>query len=527
MPPKELIANPISFLYQQALSYLVAAWSRRWYGLVTVWLVCVAGWFSVAQMPDWYTASARIYVDTQSLLRPLLRGMVVENNVFQQIDFIQRTLLSRPNMEKLARMTDLDLTATSTAGNDNLIDGLRQRISIASNGGDLFTISYKGANPAVAKSVVQSLLTLFVESNLGLSRRDMDVARQFLDEQIKGYEKQLKDAETRLADFKKENMGYLPGEDADYYSRMERERGTLASTEAQLNEAISQRQELSKQLADMPETLDSGEQGGPPSDLTERILGLEKTLDSLLLQYTDKHPDVIAVRRQIANLKKQLQDENEARAASQSGSEGGKPSMGAPNPVYQQVKLRIVELDGLIASLRSRVAQQRVAVEKLAGQAKTVPEIEAQLVSLNRDYGIIRKNYEELLSRREAAKIAEDVDTKGDKVNFRVIDPPVVPASPSGPDRPTYLTMVLLAGLGAGAVIALFLGQLRDVFSDLQSLKERYDFPVLGSVSAVLSSSQRRRRLLELACFGLVFLGLIGAYGGLMVIEVATKFPGA
>ena len=98
-------------LLQQILGYAKAAWQRRWWGVAVAWLVCVVGWTWVMMIPDRYQASARVYVDTQTLLKPLLSGLAAEPNVEQQIKLMTRQLVSRPTLEKVARMTDLDVKA--------------------------------------------------------------------------------------------------------------------------------------------------------------------------------------------------------------------------------------------------------------------------------------------------------------------------------------------------------------------------------------------------------------------------------
>ena len=98
-------------LYEQLLTYLTGTWRYRWFIMLIAWLVCIVGWGYVYQLPDKYRASARVHVDTKSMLTPLLRGLTVGANKGQQVQLVKRTLLSRPNLEKLARMTDLDLVA--------------------------------------------------------------------------------------------------------------------------------------------------------------------------------------------------------------------------------------------------------------------------------------------------------------------------------------------------------------------------------------------------------------------------------
>ena len=199
-------------IVQQIFYYVHGVWRRRWIVLLVSWFVCVAGWTFVASLPDVYESSARVYVDTSGILRPLLKGIAVEDNVDDEIFFIERTLTSRPNLEKIARMTDLDITATTPSETERLLERIKDHTTITLEGENLYFVGFNATDPRLAKNVVQSYLTLFVESNLGQSRRDSDAAGEFLDEQIKQYEAQLTTAERRLAEFKQENAGLLPGE---------------------------------------------------------------------------------------------------------------------------------------------------------------------------------------------------------------------------------------------------------------------------------------------------------------------------
>jgi len=168
----------------QILSYVPAVWRRRWLIVGCAWLVCFSGWTMVAFIPDKFESSAKVYIDTQSLLAPLLQGIAVETNPLAEIQVMQRTLKSRPNLEKVARMTDLDLAVKTAEEQERLISGLQSDISISSDrrGPGLFSIAYEHHDPPVAQKVVQALLTIFVEGNLGASRKEMDAARQFIDE---------------------------------------------------------------------------------------------------------------------------------------------------------------------------------------------------------------------------------------------------------------------------------------------------------------------------------------------------------
>src|SRR5579863_5580674 len=192
---------------------------RRWYAVIVAWLVCLAGWTFVMRLPNEYEAKARVYVDTDSVLRPLLNGIAIDSNILSQVDLMQRTLLSAPNLQKVSHAADLDLAARTPADTQGLVESLRRAITVSGEGRNLFSLSYVGDSRQTALKVVQSLLQVFVESNLGSSRQDMASSRAFLDAQLRDYGRQLDEAEQRLADFKTKNIGYLPG-DENYGSKL-------------------------------------------------------------------------------------------------------------------------------------------------------------------------------------------------------------------------------------------------------------------------------------------------------------------
>jgi polysaccharide chain length determinant protein (PEP-CTERM system associated) len=518
--------------FVQIFSYIGGVWHRRWHMLAVAWIVCGAGWTAVASLPDRYESSARIYVDMDTMLGPLMKGIAVEMNLFQQIDIMRRTLLSRPNIEKVILMTDLDLSVKNDEDRERLIDDMSAKIGIKQQGRNLFQISYEDVERGLTKRVVQAVMQIFVEGNLGASRKDMETTRRFLEGQIRSYERQLVEAESRLAKFKRQNMGLLPGE-GNYYQSFQEMRRKQAETEAQINESMMIRDELRAQLKDVPKFLEVakdtaglkvGSGGGPESDLQIRILELQQVKDSLLTRYTEKHPDVKTANRQLAVLQKQLEAEMEVGAGP--GAEEDNPGTAAPgktmvsNPVYEQIKLQLVQQEGVIAALKNRGEQAKKAVEKWAGMANLVPQVEAQLVQLNRDYEIVKKGYEQLRQRQESAKMASDLETKAQNVQFRIVDPPKLPVKPSGPNRPLMFGMVLLVGLGAGIAFAFILSQVNTTFSSIQRLRATFTLPVLGRISAIVSAREKRRRARELFGFSLVSLALLIACGGLIGIEI-------
>src|SRR5215472_14594272 len=171
-------------IQSQAAPFVQAMWRYRWLAVGTAWLVCTAGWIGVGFVPTKYESSARVYLNADPLLTPLLRGLAADTDPSRQLDFMQRTLLSRPNLEQLVRLTDLDIGIATPEEKEALFKRLAADISVAPVTLNLLTLSYRDRDPVTAKNVVQSLLTIFAEKVAGSSRAEMDNPQRFLDSEI-------------------------------------------------------------------------------------------------------------------------------------------------------------------------------------------------------------------------------------------------------------------------------------------------------------------------------------------------------
>lgn len=508
-------------LLQQLFGYAKAAWHRRWWGVATAWLVCVVGWTWVMMIPDRYQASARVYVDTQTLLKPLLSGLAAEPNVEQQIKLMTRQLVSRPTLEKVARMTDQDVKAKTSEQTERMLNDLASKISIADAGREnLYTISYQDANGELAKKVVQSLLTIFVESSLGKTRQDISSSQRFIEEQLQQYQQKLTDAENALKEFKQKHIGMMPGQGGDYYAKLAEVSTQLRQAQLDQQEAINRRDQLKRQLSDEePELTAAAAAGATNSEIDDRIQALQKQMDQMRLQYTDLHPDVQATKRLIEKLEAEKKADLAKHKADPSGSR-------IQNPVYQQLTLSIAEADANVSSLRARVAEYQRRYAELRNASNMIPQVEQEYTQLMRDYDVYRQNYDALLKRRESVTMSGEVESKTDTVDFRVIDPPFVPSQPAWPNRPLLLSLVTLGGLGAGIAVAFLLSQLRRTVTDRRVLRELTGLPLLGAVSRVETDETRRRKRKGLLTYLAALGSLIAAYGAVMVLQLLVSRAG-
>jgi protein tyrosine kinase modulator len=485
-------------IYDQLILLANASWRRRWSALCVAWIVCLIGWTFVISRPETYTSSTRIFLDTATFLKPLLQGLAIERDVTTELEVMRQTLTTRANLEKVARLTDLDVLATSPAQMERLLEGLRSRTTVETDGRFLLTIKYVDTDPARARDVVEAISRTFIENNLGSTREEIESAQAFLDRQIDLYERELAAAEQRLVKFKEERLSKLP-EKENYQFRMEELRNQLEEAQANLKRARTRQAQLRQQVNEAPVSAD-----------TLQIAQAEQELAKLLSVYTEKHPEVIAARRQLDYLR------------SKPPSQLPMPSTGgASDPRREQASLKISlgEAEADVAAYSDQVTRLRDRLSRFEEGAAQIPEAEAELAELTRDYDVLKIKHADLLARREQAKISRDREEGTRRVDYEVVDPPTVPAIPNGPSRAILISVVLVLAVGAGIGAAFLLSQARPTFSDPLRLRQAFGLAVLGTVSLVQSAREHSWQVAKLSSFALCTLLLLGAYGAVLGAE--------
>lgn len=521
-------------LAEQLLSHLKAIWPYRWYAVVVAWVIALGGWTVVYKMPERYEADARVYVDTKTVLRPLLSGLVVQPDLDQMVAIMSQSLMSRPNLEKLIRMTHLDVGLNTDDDRARLIARLTKDITIKSAGKEnIYTISSVAKDPQLAMRIVESLLSLFVEGSLVDKRTDSDSARRFIDEQLTTYREKLETAENAITEFKRRNPGLTPGESTGYYARLVEAKTALSRSALELKEAENSRDSVKKQLAtesespiaSLPSDKVVGEGAKPESEIEARIRTLGQKLDGLRTSYTEQHPDILAIRRIIDQLKEQKEAEDKLKEQKEAEANLGGPltrAVRARDPVYQQLTVSLTTAEANIAALRTRVAEYNQRYAELQAAANAMPRVEAEYTQLTRDYEVNKTRYDELLKRRESAQISGDMEASPAALGFRVIDPPRVPNTPKAPSRPLLMSLVLLVALGGGLGAAHLVSQIKPAINDERKLREVSGLPVLGTVVMVWTDVQKVRRRRGLAALLISIASLLSAYAGIMAALLLT-----
>lgn len=482
--------------------YGALAWRRRWWGVIAAWALCIVGWIGVALMPNQYEASARVYIDADAVLTPLLRGLAADSAMSDQIDLLQHMLLSRPNLEKIIAKTDLQLDTKTATDMEQMVTRLGTTIKVNAQTRNIFSIAFRNPDRQLAYDVVQAVLASYIENRAGDNRDDMEKASQFLDEQIASYEKQLREAEKARAQFRTQYVDLLPGDGG--VNRLEQARTQVTTLTGQLADAKSRRILLARELNSTP-ALVVTEQGAGGYDAHGALRAAEQKLRDLQQVYTDVYPEVLSQKRVVDALRK---------------GDGAAPSTGggksAPNPVYEQLKLRLVETDGLIDSLQRQIDDALHERDRLNTIAHGAPNLEARYLNLNRDYDVLRKNYDGLLARREEMRIATAAQVRASNVKMVIIDPPQVPIRPVAPARILLSIGVLVAGLALGIGVIGAMLTVDQSFHNIVELRAM-GRPVIGAISLAILPPTMAMRLRNAALFGSSIGLLVVALGGVLL----------
>jgi polysaccharide chain length determinant protein (PEP-CTERM system associated) len=478
--------------FNKLMEQLSGLWRFRWIGMTVAWTVLLVGLVVITALPDRYQASATVFVDTQTALNAATRTLTVDDATDSQIQGVREALLGGPQLAKIADDTGLTARAVTPQERQKVVEKLRNDIQIAGAlngagaGAGTYVISYTHKDRLTSLKVVDRFVTTFVQEAQSGKREGSVQAQQFLTQQISELEKRLRDAEESLASFKKEHVGLLPGNQADYFNRLDTELADLDTAQTKLSQATTRRDELQRQLHGEDPLVPTGaghnaEAGGvPASDTATRLQQSQQQLDELLLNYTEKHPKVIELRNTIAQLQKRLADEIEA---ARHGDTGAAARTGlAPSPVYQNLQLQYNQVELDLAGLQADIASRRQRVATLRSMINTAPEVEAQFSRLNRDYTVVKAQYEALVEQLGRARLGEQAAQTG-VIRFDVVDPPRAGFDPVFPKRPLLAIGALAGAIVAGGGVAFLLSLLRPVFGSVRRLHELTGLPVLGEVT--------------------------------------------
>ncbi len=474
-----------SDLPQPVIRHLNGLWRRRWIVIAIAWVAALLGWFGVWLLPDKYESRAHVYVQTETILEPVLNGMMARPDYSQRVEVMRLQLLTRPNVEEIVLRAGLakSIKARSPlerrAKMESLVEWVSGQIKIESPRDMYFVISYRNSDPAIAQKVVDAVLNLLIEQDLGASLAEDEAAHRRLDLQIEAYDEKLTANERAVAAFRRMHA-----------SELSATQGNVRRRELKENELTRVSDELERTKGRIL-TLKNLLSATPRATSGDELDQLKMDLSTLRSQYEESHPDIRGVVARIKELER-------AGAGALSTN---------PDYVRLQSELRVAQ--DSIAAMESREQRLREELEALDFAVGAAPAVEAELQQIIREYQQTQKTYDELLARRDRLQLTRNLGAAGRGVEYQIFERPQQALLPSDPPRLLLIFGAVIAALGVGAGAAFVLTLLDKSYTQASELQAAFGLTVLGALSEVSSASvreMRRRDHLRLAAAGAAFL---------------------
>ena len=465
---------------------------RRYIALsVSLLVLSIFTWGSFI-LPKAYQARSTVAVEKSSLLDPLMKGVGISSNVEGLLGNIKNQITSRNIAERVVKKLDLDAHTKNTGQYESTIEEVRSNLNVmvmqsggkqADSGMALFTITYTGQDPKTVRDVVNTLISEYIEENMGYRTTDAESAYEFIKNQLLEYKNRVDESDKGIREFREKNPRMIPQNEPALLGKIDALQTTRMESEIRLKEQLRKKENLRKQLSGEKElTVAFVTRQGTPQ---VRLDYLNNQLMTLQAKYTDNYPEVIKVKHEIEELKRQLAQGKNSKPED-SGSETS-----AMNPLYQQLREELAKTDADADSLRARIAElsrQQGKLDSLLGQ---MPKEQEEWSKLQRDKNVSQKIYDELLTRLENAKVSKDLQVTNKTGNFRVIDPAILPQLPVKPNRVAMIMLGIVAGIFSGAGAAFGLEYLKPTFKDEGQIESTLKVPVLASIPKMITDDDK------------------------------------
>jgi uncharacterized protein involved in exopolysaccharide biosynthesis len=427
-------------------------WCFRWLVVATTVLLWFAAAAYIRDLPNIYDAWGQIYVAQQTPLSAAAEGVSLVGNGYGSPHVVQTTLLNDDNLEKIVRRIDPQAAEKGAAALAGAVNSLRGKIHRAPDPGDGFIELHVTDTDALrARDVVRLLMEQFISSNIGRSQRDLGRADDFLDEQITSYGSMIESSQANIAAYRR--------------SHPEVSLMSLTADRAGFGQASGYGEAATaggpQSFAAEPETAGAPKDvpAPAPSPAAQRVTELEAKLATLRTTYTERYPDVVATRRQLADAMAALDSERSLAAA----AEALRPAAGPK-------------------SRMSQTGPRRSAPRSLAPRLPA-PDVATAWADLQKADELLRTNYQQLLAKKAATQMSQAVYRDDQAGKYQIIRQAVVPVIPIGPNRRLYYVMAVLLSIGGGVAVGYLRAAMKGILVSRQELEDAFQLPVIGTVS--------------------------------------------
>ena len=469
-------------------------------------LIALAALTAGMLWPRKYVASTTILAQESSIITPLMEGAAAPTANKNRANMARDVIFSRKVMAKILEAGGWMATNPSPVEQDRLAEAIKSRTQVQITRDNLITIAYSDNNAKRTFEVARAFAQLFISESLTSKQRESREAYEFINSQVEAYRAKLTDAEDKLKAYRDANADARPGSEADTAARISQLRTQIESARMDMMERRSMEGSLASQLNGESEVNTVQTANGV---LQAQLGELQAQLNKLQLTYTDSYPDVVRIRHQIDDLKKQLAVADQRQ---QAGTPTALDSNVMFNPAYQQIKTQLATARAASASAAARMGASESMLQAELKRSARIANSENVTAELTRDYNVNRDVYQDLLKRRENARVSMNLDAEQRGLNFLVQNPAVMPLSPTG------LRFLHFGLAGMGLSLALPLGLLLALVwfdprvRSVWQLEQAIGTPVLASIPFYPTPGDRRRDRMRNTIVGLIVLGVGAVY---------------
>jgi polysaccharide chain length determinant protein (PEP-CTERM system associated) len=481
-------------------------------------LLALAGLLVGIFWPKNFAASTSILVQESNIIKPLMEGRAVTTGNADRASIAREVISSRKILDDIVEAGGWNKSKPTPLELERIIDNIKSRITVTNLRENLLQIAYSDSDAERAYLVTKRLADLFIQESLAAKERESREAYAFIDSQVEIYRNKLTDAEGKLKVYRGNNADARPGSETDSNTRIGELRTQVENARMDLMEQHSKENALVAQLSGESEITAVQTREG---QYRARLAELQGQLDTLLLTYTDQHPDVIRVRHQMLDLEEQVKHEESARAL-RAASNTPAPVDDAVqfNPLYQELRSKLAEVRRNLAAQQSRMSASESLLQSELDRGRRIADSENTLSELTRDYEVNRDIYQDLLKRRENARVSMNLDADHRGLTFVIQEPAELPLRPSG----LRFMHFSLAGLGAGVFLplALLFGLVRldPRMRSASQIERLTGLPVLATVPAIATSQDRRRAIRMNVLLVFLVCAVIAAYVAVIVVKL-------
>jgi polysaccharide chain length determinant protein (PEP-CTERM system associated) len=479
-------------------------------------LIALAALGVGAVWPKKYEASTTILAQEASIITPLMEGAASATANKNRAGIARDVVFSRKVLDEILKIGGWLAANPSPLERDKIVDGIKSRTKIVNNRDNLITISYFDSDPRRAFAVTRAFGQMFISESLASKQRESREAYEFINSQVETYRTKLTDAEDKLKAYRDANADARPGSETDTNARISQLRTQIENNRMDYMQKQSQAGALSAQLSGESEVNAVQTVGGI---YQTQLADLQGQLDKLRLNYTDEYPDVVRLRHQIEDVRKQ------ALAADAQRAIGGAMPLDhavTMNPVYQQMRLQLAAVRGDAAASAARVSASESMLQSELERSKRIANSENVTAELTRDYTVNRDVYQDLLKRRENARVSMNLDAEQRGLTFLVQNPAVMPLVPSGLRFMHFslagLALSLAIPFGLLFALARFDPRIRSV----AQLERATGFPVLATIPFYPTPRDRRREQLH----NMMLAVIIGGVGAVYLLVFWLRMKG-